>query len=91
MSENVDWTNLAEGREERRAIVNTVMRRSGGTVPLIRNGVGDVCLLHSDNVSLYILWQRGALSSRKHLDDVTAAGRQCAEHGAYQPLCRLSR
>lgn len=56
MSENADWINLAEGREERRAIVNTVMRRRGGTVPLICNGVGDVSLLHSDNFSLYILW-----------------------------------
>ena len=61
MSENVNWINLAEGREERRAIVNTVMRRRGGTVPLIRNGMGDVSLLHSDNFSWYILWKRDAL------------------------------
>jgi len=55
MSEDVDWINLAEEREERRAIMNTVMRRHGGTVPLIRNGMGDVSLLHADNFSLYVL------------------------------------
>jgi dihydrodipicolinate synthase/N-acetylneuraminate lyase len=55
MSEDVDWINLDEERDERRAIVSTVMRRCGGTVPLILNGVGDVSLFHSDNFSVYIL------------------------------------
>jgi len=55
MSEDVDWINLAEERDERRSIVNTEMRRRGGTVTLILNEVGDVSLFHSDNFSLYIL------------------------------------
>jgi hypothetical protein len=55
MSEDVDWINLAEERDERQAIVKKVMRRRGGTVTLILNGVGDVSFFHSDNFSLYIL------------------------------------
>jgi hypothetical protein len=55
MSEDVDWINLAKKRDERRAIVSTVRRRLGGTVPLILNGVGDVSVFHLDNFPLYIL------------------------------------
>jgi hypothetical protein len=55
MSENVDWINLPEERDERRDIVNKVTRRRGSTIPLILNGMGDVSLFHSNNCSLHIL------------------------------------